>query len=113
MTAAIQIRYLSPTNHRPPRIKAFAEVGYGERASITESLGDGNLTDQVKRLAIRFCNEWCPDQIVAGFGNLPTGRVGSPDWVATLESRYNVSRGRALILAQRLEPRIEVAYEND
>ena len=90
MTAAIQIRYLSPTNHRPPRIKAFAEVGYGERASITESLGDGNLTDQVKRLAIRFCNEWYPGQVVAAFGELPGN---DPDWVATLENRYVNTRG--------------------
>tara|TARA_R100000656_G_scaffold124030_1_gene101331 strand:- start:958 stop:1278 length:321 start_codon:yes stop_codon:yes gene_type:complete len=90
----IRIRYLGATATRGDRIKAFGEVAYGypnRNASITESRDyEINPADQAKRLAIRFCNEWYPGQVVAAFGELPGN---DPDWVATLENRYVNTRG--------------------
>jgi len=81
----IQIRYLKATDHHGARIKAFGEVWYGEKRSITESVDFAQDThDQAKKLAARFCTEWYQGMIVSGFGELPGN---DSDWVATVKNR--------------------------
>ncbi len=73
---AIQIRYYSATNHRPTRLKVWAEGVDG----IIEPLNySKNPADQAKELAQKFSDamKWGK---ISGFGTLENG-----DHVATLE----------------------------
>ena len=73
---AIQIRYLTATDHRGTRLKAFAGAG-----SITESREfDISAADQALRLAVRFAAEKYYSAVISGFGQLPK----EGDWVATI-----------------------------
>lgn len=71
---AIQIKYLSATNTKGARLKAFTEAG-----AITEPRNYSlNSDQQARAMAFTYCQErgW---PMPSGFGTLPNG-----DHVATL-----------------------------
>ena len=72
---AIQIRYLSPTNTKGSRLKAFTDA-----KSITEPLDyEMNIEDQAFALAVNYVHRMGWNRRITGFGGLPNG-----DFVATL-----------------------------
>jgi len=73
---AIQIKYLSPTNTRGSRFKAFTDAG-----SMIEPM-DYSLKpcEQARQLADKYIEKMGWPSKVSGFGSLPNG-----DYVATIE----------------------------
>ena len=73
---AIQIKYLSPTNTRGSRFKAFTDAG-----SMTEPM-DYSLEpcEQARQLADKYIQKMGWSSKVSGFGSLP-----NDDYVATIE----------------------------
>ena len=72
---AIQIKYLSATDTKGSRLKAWTDAG-----SITEPLDYSlNLDEQSMRLAERYIKKQDWSSNVTGFGSLPNG-----DYVATI-----------------------------
>lgn len=72
---AIQIKYLSPTNTKGSRLKAFTDAG-----SITEALDYSySIEQQAEKLAARYIKKKNWQSKITGFGCLPNG-----DFVATI-----------------------------
>jgi len=78
---AIQTRYLSPTNHRGSRIRAFAEGGCQIYADWSYDL---SIESNHKKAALLLMNKYSWDQHskISGSGVLPCG-----DYVFCLEGR--------------------------
>ena len=75
---ALQIKYLSPTNHRPSRLKLIAGSGL---KPVIESLDYSmNIEQQAEKMAGDYAaSRWnCK---LTGFGTLPNG-----DYAATIGS---------------------------
>ena len=72
---AIQIKYLSPTNTRGSRFKAFTDAG-----SMVEPMDYAlNPSEQARQLADKYIEKMGWQSKVTGFGSLP-----NQDYVATI-----------------------------
>lgn len=81
---AIQIKYLSQTNTKPSRLKAWTIGGTVLIKSRNSSL-DISLENEAEALARQYISNmiaqdvWCIDTKITGFGVIPNG-----DYVATI-----------------------------
>jgi len=85
MSQAIEIKYLSPTDHQGARLKATALAG-----SITVGRDYEIDADvQARILARQYIQSHWPHSVMHGFGTLPSGNYCATSIPRGLESLYS------------------------